>query len=156
MGWRVLRGQSLRRALLPYAIRIFIFTCLPRIPPFINTIRCAVAYKSAHSSFAATLATQGIWTGAMTFLLANSGLGSMTLFFVALATVRSLSTPRDQLMQERYDITLKRANRDARYNKSIRSAPEGRAEAPNFWREMPLAYTRAKEMLVLWEQPIRA
>jgi len=123
----------------PYIIIMFIFTYFLGIPPFINVIRCAEAYKGMRGSFAVTLFAQGLLAGAMVFLLAKTGLSSMTPFFVVLASIRSFSMPREQLMQERYDVILKRARRGGRSNESLDSPPEVRAETPKFWRETPFS-----------------
>jgi hypothetical protein len=134
------------KALPPYIIIMFIFTYFLGIPPFINAIRCAEAYKGMNGSFAVTLFIQGLLACAMLFLLARTGLWDMTPFFVVLASIRSLSMPREQLMQERYEINLKRAGRGDRFNESLRSAPDGRAEAPKFWRETPFSVDESERV----------
>jgi len=90
---------------------------------------------------------QGLSTGAMLFLLAKTGLWGMTPFFVALASIRSLSMPREQLMQERLDNNLKRTGRGVRSNKSLCSAPDGRAEASKFWRETPFSMDHSETVV---------
>ena len=133
-------------ALPPYIIIMFVFTYFLGIPPFINVIRCADAYKGMSGSFVVTLVTQGLSAGAMVFLLAKTGLSSMTPFFLVLASIRSLSMPREQLMQERYNINLKRSNRGVRSNESLCSAPEGRAATPKFWRETPFSVDESERV----------
>ena len=130
----------------PYVIIMFIFTYFLGIPPFINVLRCAEAYKGMRASFSVTLVIQGLSAGVMVFLLANTGLSSMTPFFVVLASIRSFSMPREQLMQERYDAILKRARRGGRSNESLDLPPEIRADTPKFWREMPFSVDESERV----------
>jgi hypothetical protein len=102
------------QCLLPYIVLVFIFTYFIGIPAAINLLRCAKTYAGRRSHLVISLLMQCISIGVLMLFLRLLGMQEMTGFFIMLGALRAFAMPRDQLMQERVELSTARKLRKAR------------------------------------------